>query len=158
MSISRRACSALALAALMPVIAACGSDDDGPGDAYRSDLKKICEETGRQTAKIEQPTGADPAALRRYLEEQEAAAKAQNQKLHDLKPPGDLKSAHDDALKAAEQTVDLFSNTAREIKEGASRAALAKALGPLQSEGADLNKRAQTALDKIGVPECTGGS
>lgn len=158
MPISRRCGSALALAALIPVLAACGSDDDGPADSYKAQLKKVCEQTAKENAKIEAPTKPDPAALRRVLTAQARIAEAQNRKLRNLKPPEDLEQAHDEALGAAERTVALFSDTAEQMKPGASQAQLQKAARPLQSQGAELRDRAQAALKKIGVQECIGGA
>jgi uncharacterized sporulation protein YeaH/YhbH (DUF444 family) len=148
---TRRLITALVAAAVLAGCGGGGDDEALSTDEYRKQARQICQDAGRETQAIEQPTKATNPAIADYFERLVASNERSTDRFRELEPPEELAKAHEDAVKANEEGAAEVRKVIGELEKGGdAREVLTKAQATLES----LNQRADDAAKRLGVPEC----
>ena len=139
------------IATLALAFVACGGDDKLSTADYRAQLRKICEDTERQSNAVQEPTRATPEAIVDYLSRLRDVNVRSIRRVEELEPPDELEDAHERALAANREGRAEVDEVIEELEGGGEPAeVLSKARKGLQ-ESSEAAKRAGRDL---GVPEC----
>ena len=141
----------VALIAAMLLVAGCGGEDRLSTEDYRAELKKICEESDRQTEQVAEPTRATPEAIADYLRRLRDVNASTIDKVEGLEPPEDLEDAHNDALDANKAGREKVDAVIKELEEGGDPT---QVLNDARKELEEASSKAREAAGKVGVPEC----
>ncbi len=132
-------------------IAGCGGDDALSTGEYRSELRKICEESNTKTEKVEQPTRATPEAIADYLTRLRDINADTIEKVEELEPPDELQQQHDRAIEANRQGREKIQAVIEELEGGGDPA---QVLEESREELAKAGEATKKAARDVGVPEC----
>ena len=133
------------------LLAACGGDEAMSTEDYRAELRKICQESDRQTEQVSEPTRATAEAIADYLQRLRDVNARTIERVEDLEPPEDLQEAHNNALEANREGREKVDEVIEELQKGGDPAQI---LQDARSELEDASRRAKEAAREVGVPEC----
>ena len=142
---------ALVVAVLSAALSAGCGDDALSESEYRAEARKICTEAQRASRSIQQPTRTTNAAIADYFGRLVEVNKRTRARFEELEPPDTLKDAHDDAVAANEEGVQVTEELVRELQRGGDARAL---LQDTQSKLPELTRKSGEAARRLGVPEC----
>ena len=142
---------ALLTLTLAAAFTACGGEDPLTTEEYRAELRKICQETDKKREAVEQPTRATPEAIADYLRRLRDINAASIDRVDELEPPDELKSAHDRALNANREGREKVDAVIEELQGGGNPT---KVLQDAQRELRGSSRVAQDAARELGVSEC----
>lgn len=146
---SNAASPALVLTTAMVLLAGCGGGGGLSASDYRAQAGRICKDAEKRTGALTQPKSLPD--LRRYVDQTLTIAQQDTDKLSSLKPPSDLKSDHDAAVKAQQSAVDKLRAVKTELaKSKPSTTALQQGLAAIRTAGTQANARFRT----LKVPAC----
>ena len=133
-------------------LAGCGDDELSPSD-YRAKAKAICQDSARETQKIEQPTRITAAALADYFRRQVAISERNVKRFDDLRPPKDLADRHDRLVRLGREGIDRVHAVVDAIDEGEDPRVV---LTGAQKDLSRIGEEQKAAARALGVPECAG--
>jgi regulator of protease activity HflC (stomatin/prohibitin superfamily) len=142
---------ALVTLSLLGALAGCGGEDKLSAGEYRTELRKICQDSDRQTERIAEPTRATPEAIADYLGRLRDVNARTITRVEELKPPDDLRPAHDRALAANRAGRKKVDAVIEELEGGGDPT---KVLSEARKELQATSEQAQAAAKELGVPEC----
>ena len=148
----RTTLTALAAAAAL-ALGACGGGDELSVEEYRTEARGICTEADRATERLEeeQPTRATPKAIATYFRRLLAPNERATERFSELEPPEELRSAHEDALRANRRGQEEARRLVTRLDRGEDpRQVLAGAQDRIRT----LTREANAAAARLGVPEC----
>jgi hypothetical protein len=143
--------SALVTVALAALLVGCGGDDKLSPEDYRAELRKICQESDRQTNGVQEPTRATPEAIADYLTRLRDINASTIKKVEELEPPDDLRGAHDRALRANREGRQKVDSVIEELEGGGDPT---QVLTEARKELQESSEAARKAASDVGVPEC----
>ena len=144
----RRAILTLTLAA---GLAGCGGDDQLSVSDYRTELRRICADTDKQTEKVTEPTRASAPAIASYLSRLRDINTSSIERVEKLNPPDDLKAAHDRALEANREGREKLGEVIEELEGGGDPT---KVLTEARTALQPSSNAAKQAAQDLGVPQC----
>ena len=110
-----RAASLFAALGATAALAGCGSSGDGRSSAadYRRQATKICEDANQRAGALKRPR--DLPGLRNYLDRTLAIVQEDTDRLRRLKPPAELQTGHDAALRAQAAAIKQLRSLRRQL-------------------------------------------
>jgi hypothetical protein len=140
---------ALAVLGAAVALAGCGSSGSMSAADYRNAATKICDDANRRAAAVPQPQGL--GTLRDYLDSTLAIVSSDTDKLRALKPPDDLKTEHQAALRAQDAAIRSLRALLARLKSGKPTVAELKSdLDGVQR----LSNQADAAFRALGLQRC----
>jgi hypothetical protein len=137
--------------ALTAGLVGCGGDDALSTDEYRSELRKICQESNKKTEGVSEPTRATPEAIADYLSRLRDINADTIEQVSDLKPPEELKEAHDRALRVNREGREQIQAVIDKLEDGGDPT---QVLSESRDELEKAGKATTQAARDVGVPEC----
>ena len=140
---------AIAVLAATAALAGCGGGGAMSAADYRKAASKICDDANRHAAAVGQPRNL--AALRGYLDRTLAIVQDDTDRLRALHPPDNLKSGHQEALKAQDAAVQRLRALLHQLETSKPTVAeLRSALAEVQR----LSDEADRRFRAIGLQHC----
>ena len=137
--------------ALTAGLLGCGGDDALSEDEYRSELRKICAESDKQTEGVQEPTRATPEAIADYLTRLRDINAKTIKDVEALDPPEELKAAHDRALAANREGRAKVDAVIDDLEGGGDPT---QVLTEARKDLEESSRAAKQAARDVGVPEC----
>lgn len=143
----------VAAAALLVVLAASCSGDDGNGKSFVEEADAVCSDAQAQMSRVQQPQDPrDPLQVALFLERAVPVARGQNRRLRELERPEEQRTEINTFLGALEAEVDaaerMLAAARREDQEAVDAA--------LQDSGVATAQTRQFA-QRLGLQVCGGG-
>jgi hypothetical protein len=142
-----RSAALLVLAVL--AVSACGGTNAGD---YRAEAAKICRDAAKGAQSVQPPTRATREAIADYFRRLGAVSRRTSDSFTKLKPPKELKAAHDQLLRANRQAGDEVGVIVDRVSKGDDPR---KVLAAAQTQVGEATAAAREAAKRLKVPECT---
>ncbi|HEX2088032.1 MAG TPA: hypothetical protein VHF89_20260 [Solirubrobacteraceae bacterium] len=137
--------------ALTAGLVGCGGEDKLSVEDYRTELRRICADSDRQTEAVKEPTRATPDSIADYLRQLRDINAKTIERVEDLEPPDELEDAHDRALEANREGREKVDAVIDELQGGGDPS---QVLSEARQGLEESSNQAKQAARDIGVPEC----
>lgn len=144
--------SLLAVPAVAVGLTACGGDDAMSAEEYRAEAKEICQSAEQRTEAVEQPTRPTNKAIVAYLNDLLEVNERTTQQFSDLEPPEELSDEHQKVLESNRESVAEVNRLVDQLEGGTDAK---EVFQENQERLAQVTQEANSAIESLGVPECT---